>query len=66
MKATRDFQSAVLGYVRKGDPIPDDAHGQHLASVGLAAYDTKVVRDEPTTRTKVKARGAKRKDTAAG
>lgn len=67
MRATRDFQSIVLGYVSKGDYIPDDRHGEHLLSIGLAereTYDTKVVRQTPTTRKKV-SRGRKRKDSSA-
>jgi len=69
MKATRDFQSTVLGSVRKGDPIPNDKYGEHLMSVGLAErdpepeYETKVLRPKPKTRT---GRGTKRKDKAAG
>ena len=72
MKATKNFYSQVLGYVQKGDEIPDTAHGRHLASVGLAesqTYETKVVRQEPVTRKPVKrrkSRGRKRNDEAAG
>jgi hypothetical protein len=73
MRATKNFQSTVLGNVQKGDPIPNDKHGQHLRSIGLAeddpkpeTYETKVVKREPTTRTKGKSRGRKRSDKTSG
>lgn len=48
LKATKDFQSRLLGNVVKGDPIAEGAHGDHLVSIGLAErYQTKVVRREP-------------------
>jgi hypothetical protein len=50
MRATKNFQSTVLGNVQKGDPIPNNKHGQHLRSIGLAEDDpvqTKTVRQQP-------------------
>lgn len=58
MKAIKNFTSSMLGDVKVGDPIPDNAHGRHLESVGLAErdkpgpnkeYDTKVVEPKPRT-----------------
>ena len=48
LKATKDFQSRLLGYVKKDDPIAEGPHGEHLVSIGLAErYQTKVVRRKP-------------------
>lgn len=47
LKATCDFQSSTLGYVSKGDVIPEGDHARDLVSVGLAERERKVVNRTP-------------------
>lgn len=62
-QATKNFCSSLLGDVRAGQRFDSDGpHMRHLKSIGLLreSYETKVIREQPTTPKPRKKRAVKR------